>query len=266
MVTTAFFDIDGTLRSDTTGTVPQRTKHAIAALRERGVRVVIATGRHPIELDGAGLDGMTFDGFAAANGQMCLDSERRLFAGYPLSDAGVQALVDLCDEGRLVWFFGESEHYASRADGDLAALSLATTGLLPEERRYDGMVVYQAVAFVSVAEEAALAARLPECRLQRWGTLGVDIIAADGGKVEGMKAFLERFGTERDDCIAFGDQHNDIDMLHFAGVGIAMGNAAPEVKEAADMVTRDVDDDGVAWALEQLGVLEDGWESSDELL
>lgn len=249
-----FFDIDGTLLPEG-GSVPHSARRAVAALRERGVRVVLATGRHPIELDAAGLDGMRFDGYAAANGQMCLDADRQLFAGYPIPQQGVDALARLAAMGELIWFFGEAESFASRDGALLQQLSSATTGIVPEVRGYGGETIYQAVAFVDVADEPALAAQLPGCRLQRWGALGVDIIAADGGKVEGMKAFLERFGCTREQCMAFGDQHNDLDMLAFAGIGVAMGNGATAVREAADYVTSSVDDDGVERALRHFGLI-----------
>lgn len=258
-----FFDIDGTLRSERSGRVPARTVRAVRALRRQGVRVVIATGRHPIELDGAGLEGMTFDGYAAANGQMCLDGVRHLFAGFPIGEEGTSALVRLFGQGDLLlWFFGVDESYANISDERLDLLSNATTGLAPEVRPYDGMTLYQAVALIGVEEEDALAAALPGCRLQRWGSEGVDIIAADGGKVEGMKAFLERFGCTREQSMAFGDQHNDLDMLRFAGIGVAMGNGGAEVRAAADHVTTSVDDDGIVRALEHFGVLAPGWDEA----
>ena len=258
-----FFDIDGTLLDQRTNRVPPRTVRAVAALRERGVRVVVATGRHPLELDGAGLDGMVFDGYAAANGQMCLDENRVLFAGFPIEGEGLAALQRLYSQREmLVWFFEESQSYVNRPDEQMAAMSAQVSGLVPEVRDFGNESLYQAVAFVRPEAEAHLAAQLPGCRLQRWGAEGVDIIAADGGKVEGMRIFLERFGLNVSECMAFGDQHNDLDMLRFAGVGVAMGNATPEVKAAADYVTRAVDDGGIASALERFGVLEEGWDEA----
>ena len=256
MIKVVFFDIDGTLLSQRTNRVPDSARRAIRALREQGVKVVVATGRHPIELDGAGLNDLEFDGFAAANGQMLLDGDRRLFGGYPIPPHGVEALVRLYETGeRLLWFFGETDCYVNREDEVVKAMSAQVSGLVPEVRPYAGDPLYQAVAFVDVSEEEVLQRQLTGCRLQRWGSMGVDIIAVDGGKVEGMKVFLQKFGCTREECMAFGDQHNDLDMLRFAGIGVAMGNGAPEVKAAADYVTRSVDDDGVAYALEQLGVL-----------
>ena len=257
----AFFDIDGTLYSQRTNQVPPRARRAVAALRERGVKVVIATGRHPIELDTVGLDGMAFDGYAAANGQICLDAERTLIAGHPIPDEGARALARLFAESEEpLWFFGEAECYASREDEALMAMAEMTTGVIPPVRAYDGKPLYQAVAFVEVEDEPAFAALLPGCKLQRWAAKGVDIIAADGGKVAGMQTFLELYGASREECMAFGDQGNDRDMLDYAGVGVAMGNGSPEARVAADYVTSSVDDDGVARALEYLGLLEPGWD------
>lgn len=257
-----FFDIDGTLYSHQAHEVPARTRRAVIALRERGVRVVIATGRHPIELDNVGLDSMSFDGFAAANGQMCLDGNLELIAGHPIPEDGVRALVELFERGdEVLWFFTADEGFANIFDEQLMAMAEMATGVVPEVHPYDGRPLYQAVIYGSLEEDEALEARLPGCKLQRWGDGGADIIAADGGKAVGMQTFLDRFGATREECVAFGDQHNDIEMLRYAGVGVAMGNASPETKEAADYVTTSVDDDGIPLALEHLGLLEPGWDA-----
>ena len=57
------------------------------------------------------------------------------------------------------------------------------------------------------------------------------------------------------ECMAFGDGGNDISILRRAGTGVAMGNAGTEVKAAADYVTRDIDDGGVAHALRHFGII-----------
>lgn len=260
MVKVVFFDIDGTLFSTSANRVPEDAREAVAALRARGIRVVIATGRHPIELDGAHLEGMAFDGYAAANGQMCLDGARQLFAGCPIPAQGTHALAGLYERKEmLLWFFSETESFTNFADEGLFAMAEDVSGVRPAVRPYEGETLYQAVAFVSEEDEPALAALLPGCSLQRWGTEGVDIIAESGGKVDGMKAFLSRFGCTPEECMAFGDQRNDLDMLRFAGIGVAMGNATPAVKQAADYVTASVDSGGVVQALEHFGMLERGW-------
>jgi hypothetical protein len=83
----------------------------------------------------------------------------------------------------------------------------------------------------------------------------VDIIAESSGKVPGIEKMMESFGLKREEIIAFGDGENDMEMLEFAGIGVAMGNASDEVKACADYVTRDVDDGGILAALQHYGIL-----------
>ena len=92
--------------------------------------------------------------------------------------------------------------------------------------------------------------------MTRWNFGGLDIIAPGGGKVTGIRKYLDRCGLQPEEIIAFGDGENDLDMLRFAGIGVAMGNAEVAVKEAADFVTADIDDDGIAKALRHFGLIE----------
>ena len=75
----AFFDIDGTLLSHKLKDVPQSARNAVAALRSRGVKCLVASGRHIIEMDRLPLRDMTFDGYITLNGQLCVDNEGDLF-------------------------------------------------------------------------------------------------------------------------------------------------------------------------------------------
>ena len=70
-----------------------------------------------------------------------------------------------------------------------------------------------------------------------------------------MKFFEKSLGILPEEMMAFGDAQNDMDMIEYAGIGIAMGNAEESLKEIADYVTTDVDDDGVLNALKEYGIL-----------
>ena len=95
----------------------------------------------------------------------------------------------------------------------------------------------------------------PNCHAARWNDQGVDLILDGGGKVAGIRYVLEQEGILPEECIAFGDAENDMDMLAFVGIGVAMGNAQEHVKDIADYVTADVDDDGIEKALRYWRVL-----------
>ncbi|ADB29331.1 Cof-like hydrolase [Kribbella flavida DSM 17836] len=80
-------------------------------------------------------------------------------------------------------------------------------------------------------------------------TAWLDIAPEGVDKSTGLKVALAQFGLEADGLLAMGDGRNDIEMLTYAGLGVAMGAAPDEVKAAADEVTKTVQDDGVAAVL-----------------
>ena len=71
----------------------------------------------------------------------------------------------------------------------------------------------------------------------------------------GIKRYLDIIGIKPEEIIAFGDAENDLDMIRFAGIGVAMGNGEEAVKAAADYVTADIDDDGIEKALKHFNLI-----------
>lgn len=80
----------------------------------------------------------------------------------------------------------------------------------------------------------------------------LEFMNREATKGRALQAVSEYFAIDRQDVMAIGDSYNDIEMLKWAGVGVAVGNAPPEVKKYADYVTTSNDEDGVAAALQHL--------------
>jgi cof-like hydrolase len=80
----------------------------------------------------------------------------------------------------------------------------------------------------------------------------LEISAPQVTKAAGLMAVAQFYGVPASDVVAFGDMPNDIEMLQWAGLGVAMGNADERVKVAADEITTSNDDFGVARVLERL--------------
>lgn len=90
-----------------------------------------------------------------------------------------------------------------------------------------------------------------------WGAAwpAIEIIKHGINKAVGVKAAAKSLGFDRKDIIAFGDELNDLEMLEFAGTGVAMGNGNEQVKNIANTTTLSNEDDGIAIYLqENLGV------------
>ena len=81
------------------------------------------------------------------------------------------------------------------------------------------------------------------------GTREIMVRGAD--KANAARHLAERLGIDPEEVLAIGDHRNDLELLAWAGTGVAMGNAAPELKEIADWITMSNDEDGVAHALQR---------------
>lgn len=83
------------------------------------------------------------------------------------------------------------------------------------------------------------------------GLKNFDILPVNNSKVEGLKFFQDYYGVKREEIMAFGDSYNDLEMLEYAGFGVAMGNATEKIKNIADFVTKTNNFHGVAYAIEK---------------
>lgn len=79
----------------------------------------------------------------------------------------------------------------------------------------------------------------------------VEIVNADANKSNALKSLSQSMNIRQEEIIAIGDNFNDLDMIKYAGLGVAMGNAPQYMKDEANFVTRSNDDDGVRYVLEK---------------
>ena len=256
MIKAVFFDVDGTLLSHTTKSVPQSTRRALTLLREKGIAAVVATGRHMSELMRLPVKDISFDSYITLNGQLCLDGEKRLLSGCPIDQEDLARLITRFEERKIPLMLVEEDGmYINFIDETVARGHEAISTPLPAIGTYSGKPVYQAIAYVHEGEEGQVLEGLEHCIHTRWCAFGIDIISDTGGKASGILKFLEQNQLTREEIMAFGDGENDREMLCFAGIGVAMANGAEAVKQAADYVTASVDDDGILKALEHFGII-----------
>ena len=255
MIKAAFFDIDGTLLSFKTHAMPASTVRALAALRGRGIKTVIATGRSACELPPELRGG--FGGYITINGQLCYD-ERGTFRDEPIAPGDVRVIVDRARAGEFDILvsqrngtFVSSLSPRVRAVGEKVGLEYVPGDL----DRALTEPVYQFCAFVDPGEEARVLEGTRGLRTTRWTELFCDLVPKEGGKDLGVRACCERYGIAPEETVAFGDGENDLTMFAAAGTAVAMGNAWDRVKAAADYVTDDVDSDGIWNACRHLGLI-----------
>ena len=151
---------------------------------------------------------------------------------------------------------GENDRYINYVNETVVRTQNETKGTIPDLGEYHGEQVYQILAFVPEKTKKLLDDLLDECAVTSWNDTGIDIIPKDGGKSAGIEMFLEEQGLDRSQIMAFGDGENDMDMLEYAGIGVAMGNASDKVKAVADYVTDTVDNCGIEKALRHFELID----------
>ena len=253
-----FFDIDGTLLSHKTNTVPPSALGAVRQLRKRGILVFLATGRQKALLEQLPqLTGLEYDGAVTLNGGYCYDAGGRIFHN-PICREDIAALLDHLDREPIpCGFIAEEASYMNFYNDRVLEVHAAIhspTLPLGDLRRGLTEPIYQVLLYLTAEEP--MPACMPHTRSTRWFTGGVDIIPAEGGKALGIQKVLAHYGIAKAETVAFGDGENDLDMFGTVGFSVAMGNAVPGILAAADYITDAVDDDGIANALKHLKLID----------
>lgn len=257
MIKAAFFDVDGTLLSHKTRTVSQSTRAAIDKLKAAGIQCVVATGRQLGEMARLPVADICFDGYLTLNGQLILDGDKRVIHKTPITGRAKEYMVKLFEDHTIPVLLVEKDRmYLNFVNQRVTAVQEAISSKVPALGEYTGEEIYQICVYIEDEEAHLLDPIAGECEVTRWNMGGVDIIAKGGGKVRGIMRYLEQNHILPSETIAFGDGANDIGMIEFAGIGVAMGNAWDEVKQVADYVTAGVDEDGIEKALRHFGMIE----------
>jgi Cof subfamily protein (haloacid dehalogenase superfamily) len=255
-------DLDGTVvRSD--GTISGRTRSALVAARDAGAFVVIVTGRPPRWLEGIG-ESLGHEGLAiCANGALVYDLRtEQVTDSHPLSPDVVRALIaDLRARVPDVVFAIE------RVDGQFAHEAAYHPRWEPEaativgdlEPVFTDVPISKLLGRVEGTSSDDLLAMARDVLGEGAATLThssidglLEVMAYGVTKATTLEQVIGERGLVAADVVAFGDMPNDLEMLVWSGLGVAVANAHPDVLAVADEVTLSNDADGVALVLERL--------------
>ena len=250
MIRAIFFDIDGTLVSHAISDIPKGVLESFLQMQKRGIRLFLATGRHISEFKSLPLHNYPFDGYVTQTGQICYDRDFKPVYEEALTDDDTKILTRLFNEKEIpIVLLNNDSLYINFVNSLVVRTQEEINTPIPQIGTYHGEKLFGATVFGTAEQTAFIAAQLPGCKESSWNRYASDIVLKEAGKVNGIKRMLEQYGIDRSEIMAFGDADNDIDMIRFAQIGIAMGNATNLLKSNSDYVTASVDDDGVLKAL-----------------
>lgn len=267
-------DIDGTL-TDSKKEITSETKQALMKAQENGIRLVIASGRpsRGIFKYGDQLDMRQSHGlFVCYNGARVVDcstgdvlvdvtippeltkevlNHMKKFDVRTIITHGSHMVVE--DVYNCMIHDGDREfnviEYESRMNGYR----------LMETEDLESFTDFPVNKILTAGDSSYLQAHYKEMAAPFEGRLSMmftanfyyEFTALGIDKGKALENAMAKIGIKPEECIAFGDAENDIPMLRYAGIGVAMGNAQQAVKDMADSVTADNDHDGIAKALYQ---------------
>ncbi|GLK83477.1 HAD family hydrolase [Ancylobacter defluvii] len=252
-------DVDGTL-VDKQKTVTPGTIAAVRRLREAGVPFVAVSARPPrgmkILVEALGLD--LFGGF---NGGSILRGDFSIVEQHFVArDAAATGIAVMAERGASIWVFADNEWFLTDTQNQYIAGEIRTVAFQPTVVSDFGDHIARAGKIVGSSSDFAM---LEACEADLQPMLGsgatvkrsqakyLDLTPPGTDKGHAVREFARHFGVPLDEVAVIGDMHNDLPMFATAGLAIAMGNAAPEVKAQADLVTTPNDEDGVANAIER---------------
>lgn len=265
-----FFDIDGTLY-DYKGHMPASAGNALAMAREKGHELVICSGRSLFQL----YPGMAeeFDGIICSTGALVKRRGELIYEHY-MPEETLRKIVSVFQEaGGYLAIMTEkhlklnqecrdylvqkfSHHFADPNLIHQVMGSYELTNDLTKYRDVKKMLYYESRWDVSqVAQALSDCCDVTATSFEEEVCDSGEITVKGINKALGIQKYIERNGIAREDTIAFGDGPNDLDMISYAGIGVAMGNARVEVKQEADFITSSVNEDGIARAMQELGIL-----------
>lgn len=271
-----FFDVDGTLVDDK-GMMLASTKEALRKAKENGHHLIVCSGRCLCQVDEEIMK-YGFDGFITSAGAN-IHYKDEFVKSYRLTLAQRKQLVNYFEtykipymlqcENRLLtteYSFQKIVHMFDPATEDTQKMLRrmfhngeirADIATALEELEDIEKAVYFQCPNDAAHVEAGIGAELfrEDMSFDRGDSSAGEITLAGHNKATGMKELMEYLGVKQEDTIAFGDGPNDYEMIEFAGIGVAMGNAKESLKQKADLVTTRIEEHGIYEGMKKLGLI-----------
>lgn len=263
-------DLDGTLLTDDK-TIAEQTRQTVLAAKEAGHIIVIATGRpHRASIQyyealGLNTPMINFNGALVHHPR----NNRWDISHSPLSIETAKKIIDTCYEVNVYNILAEIQDQVYLDQYDEAILDIFRSSLpesfqerdtfrigsLKEKLDHDptSMLIHPKAEQLAMLKDELDQHHAELIEHRNWGAPWniIEIVKKGINKAVGLKKLSQYFGIPREQIIAFGDEDNDLEMIEYAGVGVAMGNGIDELKSIANHVTKTNEQNGIGTFLEE---------------
>lgn len=258
-----YFDIDGTIVPEEKGGIPDSTIEAIRLARENGHYTFINTGRTFAAIDDF-IKELGFDGFVCGCGTNIYLHGEEIF-GQELGNARSREIVaDLMECGIDGILEGKNYiYYRKECLHPVVNMIKHSRDTFGNQEHFQREWEDETIGFDKMAlwiPEGADITRFREKYEKEFTFIEraddfFELVPTGYSKASGMEFLAKYLGIEKDHAIAIGDSMNDISMLEYAGISIAMGNSHPYLLDKVTYVTADINDDGIYKALKHFQII-----------
>ena len=257
-------DLDGTLTNNKKEITP-RTKEALMKAQAKGVKIVLASGRptYGIMPLAEELELKKNGGFILAfNGGKIIDcSDCRTIFEQKLDETLVPLLYHAAKEAGMQILTYQGEGIAATDKNDKYVQEEARINKMPVEEYDDFLqqLVYPVNKCLIVGDPAPLHQLEIKLKKELEGRMDVyrsadyflECVPLGIDKARSLDRLIITLGITKEEVIACGDGYNDLSMINFSGLGVAMSNAADDIKAQADYVTLSNEEDGIAHVVDK---------------
>lgn len=250
MIKIIFFDIDGTLVNYGSQSISKPVIESLRKLQQKGIKLFLATGRPNFVIPK--FEGIQFDGALAFNGAYCFDQNNVLYKNPIQKNELIKIRKNAQKMNKSIAYASTDQMVCDYYQENLDRYFKMAGQSCPSSKDINEFIekdIYQMMVATTSKEDPYLLEGIQNLKSVRWVDFATDIIPSNGGKEVAIQKILSYYGFKQDETMAFGDGGNDAEMLRYVKIGVAMDNAMPEAKEAADYITKDVKEDGIVYAL-----------------
>ena len=243
MIKSIVLDLDGTLLNSEEK-ISETNKLTLKKAREQGVEVFVATGRTYLSCEKY-IDELKLETpVITFNGARIVDRTKKVIYELPLDRDITARLIDISqDTNTHLNLYHEDKWYVENKNNSETAKYIEISGLTPTQMPLDEFRGKPTVKALFIGEHEKLLKIEKQVR-EEFGdniyttfskTFFLEVLHRDVNKGTALKEVMNMYGIALDKVIAFGDGLNDCEMLETAGIGVAMENAMPGLKEKADI-------------------------------
>lgn len=265
-----FFDVDGTL-VNFQGKMPASARNALKKAQQNGHQIVLCSGRSKMQIY-PWLLTLGFDGIVAATGAYVECGGEVIYRHF-MSSEEIRMVTSVLDEAGACYSAQAGNRMitsAAHRDRQLARFRtlgdeemidqiwqyLEISEHLEQHEDIEKLVYYESrLPVETIWERLREICDVTESSFEAAKNDSGEITCKGVNKAYGMQKYLACTGIAQEDTIAFGDGPNDFDMLEYAAIGVAMGNSVEALRSRADYVTRGIDEDGIDYAMRELGLI-----------